>query len=110
VKDITTSCIVRGSRIVVTLRTIDAINQTSESSALREGTTMTKSLRVFAGSMIVVAMAAGRLLAQGGSEAAPQPMIGAAAPAFELRTVAGDTLSLADLKGKFVVLHFGASW
>lgn len=38
------------------------------------------------------------------------PMIGEKAPPFELSTVAGDTVTLEGLKGKFVVLHFGASW
>jgi cytochrome oxidase Cu insertion factor (SCO1/SenC/PrrC family) len=38
------------------------------------------------------------------------PMIGEAAPPFDLSTVGGDRLSLADLKGKFVVIHFGTSW
>jgi peroxiredoxin len=32
------------------------------------------------------------------------------APGFELQSIGGDTLSLADLRGKFVVIHFGASW
>jgi len=41
---------------------------------------------------------------------ASQPMIDTDAPAFELATVAGDTVGLADLKGRYVVLHFGASW
>lgn len=45
-----------------------------------------------------------------GSEASPQPMIGMAAPGFELLSIGGDTLRLADLRGKFVVIHFGASW
>jgi cytochrome oxidase Cu insertion factor (SCO1/SenC/PrrC family) len=39
-----------------------------------------------------------------------QPMIGVAAPGFNLSMVGGDSLSLADLEGKFVVIHFGASW
>ena len=39
-----------------------------------------------------------------------QPWIGEAAPAFSLSTLDGNKLSLADLKGKLVVLHFGAGW
>jgi cytochrome c biogenesis protein CcmG/thiol:disulfide interchange protein DsbE len=39
-----------------------------------------------------------------------QPMIGEPAPAFQLDGVNGETLSLADLRGRFIVLHFGASW
>ena len=42
--------------------------------------------------------------------AAEQPMIGFEAPAFDLPTLDGGSLSLADLRGKFVVLHFGAGW
>jgi hypothetical protein len=38
------------------------------------------------------------------------PMIGDAAPDFELAEVGGGTRNLGSLKGRFVVLHFGASW
>lgn len=38
------------------------------------------------------------------------PMIGEAAPAFDLKEVAKGKLSLESLKGRYVVLHFGASW
>lgn len=38
------------------------------------------------------------------------PWIGEAAPGFTLDTVAGEKLSLEDLRGKYVVVHFGASW
>jgi cytochrome oxidase Cu insertion factor (SCO1/SenC/PrrC family) len=38
------------------------------------------------------------------------PMIGDHAPPFELTSVGGQTLNLEGWKGKFVVLHFGASW
>jgi peroxiredoxin len=41
--------------------------------------------------------------------APPQPRLGVA-PAFELRDLAGGTLSLASLKGKVVVLDFWATW
>jgi peroxiredoxin len=37
-------------------------------------------------------------------------MIGDGAPAFDLEEVGGGTLSLESMKGRFVVLHFGASW
>lgn len=40
----------------------------------------------------------------------PPPMLGQAAPPFELRDVRGGTVSLASLRGRFLVLHFGASW
>ncbi len=36
--------------------------------------------------------------------------IGRPAPAIELKSVDGKAVSLADYKGKLVVLHFGASW
>ena len=39
-----------------------------------------------------------------------QPMIGALAPAFVLRSLDGKTVSLQEQRGKFVVLHFAASW
>jgi len=38
------------------------------------------------------------------------PMIGEPAPGFNLEKVGGGKLSLEDLKGKYIVLHFGASW
>ncbi len=41
--------------------------------------------------------------------APPPPKLGVA-PAFELRDLAGGTLSLAALKGKVVVLDFWATW
>ena len=44
------------------------------------------------------------------AEPARQPMLGEPAPAFSLADLQGKTLSLADLRGRLVVLHFGASW
>ncbi len=41
---------------------------------------------------------------------AHQPMIGELAPAFSLLDVRGKLHSLADQRGKFVVIHFGTSW
>ena len=38
------------------------------------------------------------------------PWIGEMAPDFKLKTVAGGELSLEDLRGRYVVIHFGASW
>ncbi len=38
------------------------------------------------------------------------PMIGEEAPAYDLPTLDGGNLSSADLRGKYVVLHFGAGW
>lgn len=42
--------------------------------------------------------------------APPQPKIGENAPDFSLRTIAGDELSLARLRGTVLVLHFAATW
>jgi cytochrome oxidase Cu insertion factor (SCO1/SenC/PrrC family) len=39
-----------------------------------------------------------------------QPWIGNPAPSFSLPTLDGKRLSLSDLRGQFVVLHFGAGW
>ncbi len=39
-----------------------------------------------------------------------QPKIGEAAPAFNLETLQGEKIALADLRGKFVVIHFATSW
>jgi cytochrome oxidase Cu insertion factor (SCO1/SenC/PrrC family) len=48
--------------------------------------------------------------ATGFTEELPQPKIGEAAPAFSLETLQGEKLALADLRGKFVVIHFATSW
>lgn len=37
-------------------------------------------------------------------------MIGAEAPPFELPSLDGETVSLKGLRGRLVVLHFGAGW
>jgi peroxiredoxin len=39
-----------------------------------------------------------------------QPWIGKSAPGFTLARVGGDELGLKDLRTKYVVVHFGASW
>ena len=46
----------------------------------------------------------------GFAEELPQPMISEAAPAFNLETLQGEKLALADLRGKFVVIHFATTW
>lgn len=38
------------------------------------------------------------------------PWIGKAAPGFALKNVGGGKLKLRDLRGKYAVIHFGASW
>lgn len=39
-----------------------------------------------------------------------QPMIGETAPPFKLNGIDGKTYTLADQRGKLVVIHFGTSW
>lgn len=39
-----------------------------------------------------------------------QPMIGQPAPLFQLESVDGKTYSLEKLKGKYIVIHFAATW
>jgi len=49
-------------------------------------------------------------MAQDATDVSSHPMIGEMAPAFTLAQVGGETLSLASLRGKYIVIHFGASW
>jgi cytochrome oxidase Cu insertion factor (SCO1/SenC/PrrC family) len=39
-----------------------------------------------------------------------QPMIDTNAPDFSLKDLKGNMITLSGLKGKFVVIHFAASW
>ena len=48
--------------------------------------------------------------AMGFAEELSQPKIGEVAPAFNLETLQGEKIALADLRGKFVVIHFATSW
>jgi hypothetical protein len=60
----------------------------------------------------VLALAAGALVLAGlrGVGAETPSLLGQPAPSFRLEDVGGRTLSLDDLRGRFVVVHFGASW
>jgi peroxiredoxin len=48
--------------------------------------------------------------ASAGGDDGPDPMVGRAAPAFSLHDLTGVKRSLADLKGKVVLLDFWATW
>lgn len=48
--------------------------------------------------------------AHAGTELDRHPWIGDVAPAFALEDVDGTTLALEDLRGRYVVIHFGTSW
>ncbi|MGE0454602.1 MAG: TlpA family protein disulfide reductase [Vicinamibacteria bacterium] len=54
--------------------------------------------------------AAALLLAAPRVSAQAPPLLGQPAPPFRLADLEGRTLSLGDLRGRLVVLHFGASW
>ena len=59
---------------------------------------------------IGLALALAVMLAESAA-GAEQPMLGEPAPTFRLQDLlSGKTISLEDLRGRFVVLHFGASW
>jgi len=64
-------------------------------------------MRVLARFVTAVALCAGLGPA---ALASDQPMIGDQAPPFELQSLEGETVSLAGLHGKLVVVHFGADW
>ena len=57
-----------------------------------------------------LAAAALLLAAPRGAAAQTPPLLGQPAPLFSLADIEGRTLSLGDLRGRLVVLHFGASW
>jgi peroxiredoxin len=58
----------------------------------------------FIGSMVIV-FASAAMYAQDA-----QPTIGQLAPFFELKGIDGKTYSLDQLKGKYLVIHFAATW
>ena len=76
------------------------------------GQRMHSSIRLGATALLAI-IAAAASTSVGHADAydvAQQPMIGDAAPTFALETSAGDTLALEELQGKYLVIHFGASW
>lgn len=42
--------------------------------------------------------------------ASSQPVVGGEAPGFSLAALDGSTINHADLRGRIVVIHFGAGW
>ena len=63
--------------------------------------------------LLVITVAGMRLPtaeAQQAADVSSHPWIGEAAPDFTLEKIGGGELKLKDLKGKYVVIHFGASW
>ena len=59
---------------------------------------------------LVVLLAAAMLAGAQVLPAMEHPMIGEEAPAFDLPSLNGDNVNSADLRGQYVVLHFGAGW
>lgn len=57
-------------------------------------------------SIVIIAGAPAALYAQQDE----QPLLGQPAPLFELKAIDGKTYSLKQLKGKYVVIHFAATW
>jgi hypothetical protein len=63
-----------------------------------------------ASALLAVAVAAAGSSCSRRVAPAEQPWVGDPAPAFELPSLDGQLVSLAGLRGKTVVLHFGAGW
>ena len=64
--------------------------------------------RVGVAGAILIGMLAGSMA---GAEDPAAILLGQPAPSFELKEVrTGDTHALEDFRGKWIVLHFGASW
>jgi cytochrome oxidase Cu insertion factor (SCO1/SenC/PrrC family) len=67
-------------------------------------------LTIAVAAIACTALGTGGLAAAADSPTAGHPMLGEKAPAFELESVAGEMKSLGDFRGKYLVVHFGASW
>jgi cytochrome c biogenesis protein CcmG, thiol:disulfide interchange protein DsbE len=63
------------------------------------------TILVFGSAWVWVSRVPEAVLARG-----PQPAVGYPAPNFTLKTLSGETLTLADLRGTPVVLNFWATW
>ncbi len=59
-------------------------------------------------SVVLIVIAAG--LSTEGDAQEIQPMLGQIAPPFTLTDLKGETYSLEELKGRFVVIHFATTW
>jgi Peroxiredoxin len=66
--------------------------------------------RLFRGSALVLSAGLAFVGVSSAAETDAQPMLGQAAPAFALKGVDGKSLSLEALRGRWLVVHFGASW
>ena len=82
-------------------------------AAQRQSSSRTRRRLVWAAALLVGLVATLALLTvnvAGPGAAVDAPIVGRPAPAFDLETVDGRRLSLADLRGSPVVLNFWASW
>jgi hypothetical protein len=50
------------------------------------------------------------LVAAAGLSAQDGPIVGNTAPGFSLPAIGGEAVSLEDLRGRIIILHFGAGW
>jgi cytochrome c biogenesis protein CcmG/thiol:disulfide interchange protein DsbE len=89
----------------MTSDTIDTTQESSEESVTKKGISWGSIIAWVALFGLLVVVALGLLRAQRGPVGIGQP-----APDFELQSFNGETIRLADLKGKVVVVNFWASW
>ena len=66
--------------------------------------------QLLAACLLGTAMAMSAMAAAQDTGVSSHPMIGEAAPAFDLEEVGGGRLSLESLRGRYIVIHFGTSW